>query len=139
MNKATPRTNAFAKKIGRILAKLTNQDIHLTEAAEQAQELIDQEVGAMEKELTGPKKQLSFHEAIQRLSIDTEVAREAMRRDYPVGSAITYRMGSRLVVAEVVEHHDWSLGMNVRGVNSNKTYRLDPHRITSCLDQSHLR
>jgi hypothetical protein len=139
MNKTTPRTNAFAKKIGRILAKLTNQDIHLTEAAEQAQELIDQEVGAMEKELTSPKKRLSFHEAIQRLSIDTEVAREAMRRDYPVGSAITYRMGSRLVVAEVVEHHDWMIGMNVRGVNSNKTYRLDPHRITSCCDQSSLR
>lgn len=139
MPKTTPRTNAFAKQIGKVLSKLASHDIHLTEAAEQVQELIDNEVGAMEKELTGPKKQLTFHEAIQRLSLDTEIARDAMRRDYPVGSAITYRMGSRLIVAEVMEHHDWAIGMNVRGVNSNKTYRLDPHRITSCLDQSHLR
>lgn len=135
MPKTTPRTNAFAKQIGKVLSKLASHDIHLTEAAEQVQELIDNEVGAMEKELTGPKKQLTFHQAIEQRSIATTMARDAMIRDYPVGSLITYRMGSRLIVAEVVEHHDWSLGLNVRGVNSNKTYRLDPHRITSQLNQ----
>lgn len=139
MSKTTPRTNTFAKHIGKVLLKLASHDIHLTEAAEQAQELIDKEVAPMEQELTGPKKQLSFHQAVEQRSIATTVARDAMIRDYPVGCAITYRMGSRQIVAEVVEHHDWSIGMNVRGVNSNKVYRLDPHRITSVCDQSHLR
>ncbi len=131
MNKLTPRTNAFAKKMGRILARLTTHDKSLMDMAEEAQELIDKEVGAMEMELTAPKKPLTFHEATQQLSIMTQAARDAMIRDYPVGCYITYKMGSRQVVAEVMEHHDWSLGMNVRGVNSNKIYRLDPYRITS--------
>jgi hypothetical protein len=136
MNKLTPRTNAFAKKIGRILAKLASDDIRLMLAAEQAQELIDKEVGAMEMELAGPKKQLSFHQCTQQISIATEAAREALRRDYPVGCTITYKQGNRQIVAEVVEHFDWSLGMTVRGLNSGKTYRLDPYRITSVLAQS---
>lgn len=135
MNKLTPRTNAFAKKIGHILAKLASRDISLMEASEHAQALIDEHVGEMEKELTG-QKHITFRQALDNISEATRIAREVMIREFPVGCTITYKQGSRSIVAEVVEHHDFALGLNVRGLNSGKTYRLDPYRITSVLAQS---
>lgn len=77
------------------------------------------------------KKRLSFWEALEQLSQATDDARQALIRDYPIGCQITYRQGSRRVLAEVVEHHDFMIGLTVRGLISGKTYRLDPRRITS--------
>ena len=82
------------------------------------------------------KKPITFRQALDNISEATRIAREAMIREFPVGCTITYKQGSRQIVAEVVEHHDFALGLNVRGVNSGKTYRLDPYRITSVLAQS---